>query len=75
MSRLPSVYRPASLRCVTPCDGEHVGIGFDGDDGQTVRIRLSKADAIQLSDLIRSQSEDRSGMPRLAEVAIAKQTS
>lgn len=56
-SRVPGVYQPASVRCVTPCDGESIGIGFNPDEGKPMRIRLSKKGATQLADLIRNHCE------------------
>ena len=63
MSRIPRIYRHSIVRCVTPCDGEFIGIAFDGDDDVTSRVRLSKQDAVQLADLIRSHSDVCSGIP------------
>lgn len=61
---LPDIYKLATVRCVTPCDGQVIGIAFDSANG-TGRFRLRKEDAIQLATLILSHSERSSGMPSL----------
>lgn len=68
MKRLPEVYRPATLRNVTPESEGSIGLGFDLQDGSTIRLAVSKADAIALGQLIGSHSECCSGMPS-AEVS------
>lgn len=68
-SPVPDIYRLASVRVVTSCDGQYIGIGFDTDNhAQTHRFRLTVRDALQLAELIRSHSLTSSGMSN-AEVS------
>lgn len=51
-SRIPAIYEPATARCVTPVDNGEIGIAFDRDSGETVRLRLGVEDAKSLLDLL-----------------------
>jgi len=62
-SRIPSIYKAASLRVVTPVGAECVGIGVDLEDGSVVRLKLSVSDALEMSHLIVSHSEGSAGIP------------
>ncbi|TWU44478.1 hypothetical protein Poly59_61500 [Rubripirellula reticaptiva] len=64
MLRIPKVYKPSSVRVVTSTSEGFVGIGFDVEGEDTVRVRLSVEDAVGLGHLIRSHSDGSSGMPR-----------
>jgi len=51
MSRIPAIYRPAVVRVVTPVDGDGVGVAFNLEGGEVVRLRLSVADALLIGEL------------------------
>lgn len=72
--RLPAVYQGASWRNTTPVDDNYreMGVGFDLQDGSTIRLRLSvesaRAVSATIADLlwhheVRVHSAKSSGMP------------
>ena len=62
-SRIPAIYRPATFRVVTPSEAGYVGVGFDLEDGQTVRLKISVSSLHKLAELSRSHSLGSSGIP------------
>lgn len=63
-SRIPGIYKPAELRCVLPEDRGEIGVGFDLEDGSTIRLRISTKHAQSIRQFRRSHSEGSSGIPR-----------
>ena len=72
MGSLPSSYIQVVWRNTTPVDAktDHVGLGFDLDDGSVLRLSLSPETVRHLMETLqpyvhRTQSETSSGIPSL----------
>lgn len=62
-SRIPSIYKSASLRVVTPIDAEYVGIGVNLEDGSVIRLKLPVSDVLEMAHLMACHSEGSAGIP------------
>tara|TARA_R100001530_G_scaffold131770_1_gene103642 strand:+ start:3503 stop:3781 length:279 start_codon:yes stop_codon:yes gene_type:complete len=59
-SRIPSIYRNATLRVVTPVENGRVGFGFNLPDGEVLRLNIPKEDAVTIGQLMLTTTEQRS---------------
>ncbi len=59
---LNELWKPATLRCVTPTTGNAIGVAFNVGD-EIIRVKLPIQDALSVSHLIRDHSEGCSGIP------------
>ena len=73
MSGLPESYKIAGWRNTTPLDlySSRIGVGFNFEDGEVVRIALDRASAVHLFETLGdylnlSHSPKSSGMSSLA---------
>lgn len=54
--RLPASYKDATLRCTTPLrDFGHMGIAFDLQSGDSVRLRIGESTAKDIVSLIKAE--------------------
>lgn len=58
-----AIYTAATLRCVTRPVGDQMGIAFNREDGSILRLRISVAEALQITHLIRDQADGSSSSP------------
>jgi len=65
--RLPKIFKESTLRVVTSITEGRIRIGFDVED-QTVYMNISVKEALEVSQLIRDNSEMPSGI-RICEVS------
>ena len=56
MGTIPNSYTPAEWRNTTPADSNtlRIGVGFDMQDGTTLRITLSQESAKHLSETLKA---------------------
>jgi len=66
-SRIPVIYRSATLRHVTPAEAGYAGVGFNLVGGGTIRLKLSVVDlhklALLTSHMSACHSPGSSGIP------------
>ena len=63
MSKIKDIYKKCSLRVVTPVDEGTVGIGFNLDSGEIVRLCVPVSAVMDIYRLTTTQSPGSSGKP------------
>ncbi len=64
MSRIPEIYKPATLRAVTSIEAGLVGVSVDiVGSREVLRFRLSISDAITIGHLTKSHSDGSPDIP------------